>query len=92
MLFSLKINKSTGHDDISCNVFSKRFGELCTPLKHISDLSFENGIFPDSLKIEKVTPLYKSGDSSSLSNYRPISVLPCFSKMLERIMYRRLYI
>ena len=55
------------------------------------DLSFENGIFPDSLKIAKVTPVYKSGDNSSLSNYRPISVLPCFSKMLERIMYRRLY-
>ena len=89
--FSLKINKSTGHDDISYNVVSKCFGELCTPLKHIFDLSFENGIFPDSLKIAKVTPVYKSGDNSSLSNYRPISVLPCFSKMLERIMYRRLY-
>ena len=90
--FSLKINKSTGHDDISSyNVVSKCFGELCTPLKDIFDLSFENGIFPDSLKIAKVTPVYKSGDSSSLRNYRPISVLPCFSKMLERITYRRLY-
>ena len=88
--FCLKINKSTGHD-ISYNVVSKCFGELCTPLKHIFDLSFENGIFPDSLKIAKVTPVYKSGDSSSLSNYRPISLLPCFSKMLEQIMYRRLY-
>ena len=37
------------------------------PLKHIFDLSFENGIFPDSLQIAKVTPVYKSGDSSSLS-------------------------
>ena len=89
--FSLKINKSTGHDAISYNVVSKSFGELCAPLKHIFDLSFENGIFPDSLKIAKVTPVYKSGDNSSLSNYRPISVLPCFSKILERIMYRRLY-
>ena len=79
------------HDNISYNVVSKCFGELCTPLKHIFDLSFENGIFPDSLKIAKVTPVYKSGDSSSLSNYRPISVCACFSKMLERIMYTRLY-
>ena len=54
-------------------------------------LSFEKARFPDSLKIAKVTPVYKSGDSSSLSNYRPISLLPCFSKMLERITYRRLY-
>ena len=45
------------------------------PLKHIIDLSFENGIFPDSSKIDKVTPIYKSGDSSTLSNYRSISVL-----------------
>ena len=88
--FCLKINKSTDHD-ISYNVASKCFGELCTPLKHIFDLSFENGIFPNNLKIATVTPVYKSGENSSLSNYRPISVLPCFSKMLERIMYRRLY-
>ena len=54
-------------------------------------LSFEKARFPDSLKIAKVTPVYKSSDSSSLSNYRPVSVLPCFSKMLERIMYTRLY-
>ena len=64
--FSLKINKSTDHDDISYNVVSICFGELCTPLKHIFDLSFENGIFPGSLKIAKVTPVYnKSGDNSS---------------------------
>ena len=87
----LKVNKSKGHDDISYNVVSKSFGELCTPLKHIFELSFENGIFPVNLKIAKVTAVYKSGDSSSLSNYRPISVLPCFSKMFERIMYTRLY-
>ena len=84
--FSLKINKITGHHDISYNVVSKCFGELCTLLKHIIDLPFENGIFPDSLKIAEVTPVYTSGDSSSLSNYRPISELPCFSKMLESIM------
>ena len=71
-------------------VVSKCFGELCTPLKHIFDLSFERGIFPDSLKIAKITPVYKSGGSSSLSNYRPISVLPRFSEMLECMMYTQL--
>ena len=53
----LKINKRTGHDDISYNVVIKSFGELCTLVKH--------GIFPDSLKIAKVTSVHKSGDSSS---------------------------
>ena len=45
------------------------------------------GIFPDDLKLAKVTPIYKADNSSNISTYRPISMLPCFSKMLERIMY-----
>ena len=55
------------------------------------DLSIEKGIFPDDLKITKVTPIYKTEDKSDLSNYRPISVLSCFSKILERIMHNCLY-
>ena len=43
------------------------------------------------MKIGKVAPIYKAGDSSDLSNYRPISVLPCFSKILKRIIYNRVY-
>ena len=72
--FSLKINKSAGFDDISYNVVKNCFGELNDPLLHIFNLSFLNGIFSDSLKIAKVTPVYKAGDSSDLGNYRPISV------------------
>ena len=43
------------------------------------------------MKIEKVTPVFKGGDSTDLSNYRPISARPCFPKILERLMYNRLY-
>ena len=50
-------------------------------------MSLESGIFPDKLKIARVIPLFKAGDPANISNYRPISVLPFFSKMLERIMY-----
>ena len=88
--FSLKINKSPGHDGVSFNVIKKCFGELCELLKYFFNLSIVKGIFPDDLKIAKVTPIYKADNSSNISNYRPISVLPCFSKMLERIMYNRL--
>ena len=49
-------------------------------------VSIQQGIFPDSLKIAKVTPTFKSGDKDNRSNYRPISTLPVFSKVLERIM------
>ena len=59
------------------------FGELCDPFKYIFNLSLKKGIFPDRVKIAKVTPVFKGGDSVDLSNYRPISVLPCFSKILK---------
>ena len=54
-------------------------------------MSLESVIFPDKLKIARVIPLFKAGDPSNISNYVPISVLPCFSKMLEPIMCNRLY-
>ena len=87
VFFSLKINKSPGHDGVSFNIKKKSFGELCEPLKYLFNLSIVKRIFPDDLKIAKVTPIYKAGNSSNVSNYRQIPVLPCFSKMLERIMY-----
>ena len=89
--FSLKISKSPGYDDIGFNVVKKCFSSLCEPLRYLFNLSIEKGIFPDDLKIAKVTPIYKADDKSDLSNYRPISVLSCFSKILERIMCNRLY-
>ena len=58
---------------------------------HVFNLSIVKGIFPDDLKIARVTPVFKGGDKKDLGNYRPISVLPCFSKILEKIMYNRLY-
>ena len=60
-------------------------------MRYIFNLSIEKGIFPDQYKIAKVTPLFKKGDNVLMDNYRPISVLPCFSKILERIIYNRLY-
>ena len=70
---------------------TKTFDIIKEPLKYIFNLSITKGKFPNSMKIAKVTPLFKSGDMSDPSNYRPISVLPCFSKILEPIMYNRLY-
>ena len=63
--------------------------ESSKPLCHILHLSLSTGIFPDKLKIARVTPVFKSGDKCELSNYRPISVLPCLSKILEKIVYNR---
>ena len=58
---------------------------------NIFNLSLNTGIFPDRIKVAKFTLIFKKGEKCSISNYRPISVLPCFSKILERIIYNRLY-
>ena len=60
-------------------------------MRYIFNLSIEKDIFRDQLKIATVTPLFKKGDNALMDNYRPISVLSCFSKILERIIYNRLY-
>ena len=88
---SLKPNKIPGCDSIHVNVIKTIYEELKRPIFYIFDQSLKSGIFPDKLKIAKFFPIYKSGKTYVLSNYRPISVLPCFSKILERIMYNRLY-
>ena len=59
-------------------------------MSYIINLSFSNGTFPDKLKIAKVVPLYKGGDKSVAKNYRPISILPIFDKIIERLMHDRL--
>ena len=64
--------------------------QLKVPLANIYNASLESGTFPDKLKIAKVTPIHKKGDLRDVSNYRPISVLPVFSKPLEKLMYNRL--
>ena len=55
------------------------------------NLSIEKDTFPNDLKIAQITPIYKGEDSSDKSNYRPISVLPWFSRILECIMCNCLY-
>ena len=54
-------------------------------------MSLAKGIFPDDFKIARVTPVFKTDNKNEVGNYRLISILPCFSKILERIMYNRLF-
>ena len=49
------------------------------------------GIFPEELKLGKVTPVFKKGDKQNFENYRPISILPVFGKIFEKVIYSRLY-
>ena len=83
-------DSSSGWDAISAKVVKATHSSFITPLTHIMNLSLRYGIFPAVLKIARVIPLFKSEDPGSFSNYRPVSVLPLFSKILERLMYQRL--
>ena len=74
----IKVIKKSSH------VISKKLSEFFSSLMN-------TGIFPEELKIGKITPVFKKGDSKLLENYRPISTLPIFGKIFEKIIYKRLY-
>lgn len=87
---SLKRNKSPGYDGLSAKIIQCVGNEISKPLAHIFNLTFTTGIIPEELKIALVTPIYKANEANIFTNYRPISVLTCFSKLLEKLMYKRL--
>ena len=64
--------------------------EYVLPLTHLINLSIVQGDFPNELKLAKVLPIYKSAEEHFTQNYRPISVLPYFSKIYERVIYNHL--
>ena len=83
-------DSSSGWDDIHARVVKKTAQFFIAPLTHVCNLSILKGCFPSELKIAKVIPLYKSDSPTVYTNYRPVSVLSCFSKIFERLMYERL--
>ena len=87
---SCKPKHSQDCDDINMYVLSKVTDQIVKPLVHIFNSSFSSGIFPSEMKTAKVIPLFKSGDRSDFSNYRPISLLSQFSKVLEQLFNFRL--
>lgn len=89
-LLKIDPTKSTGIDDLSPRVIQQIAPLIKQPLTSIFNKSFTTGRIPENLKTSLVTPVYKNEDESLFSNYRPVAVLPCFSKILERIMYNRL--
>ena len=85
----LKAKKSFGHDGISNEFLKKIINCIKYPLCVIFNKSLNSGIFPDQMKHAVVKPLFKSGDVELCDHYRPISLLPVISKVLEKIVYYR---
>ena len=85
----LKAKCSQGFDNISTKLIKKTIEEISKPLSHIINLSFQNGDVPDKMKIAKIIPIFKSGEQNKFNNYRPISLLPAFSKIIEKLVASR---
>ena len=86
---NLKSN-SPGWDSVPATVVKTTYSSFIEPLTHVLNMSLTKGIFPSEMKLAKVIPLFKACDPMLFSNYKPVPVLPLFSKILERLMYNQL--
>lgn len=89
-LQSLKRKKSVGLDDLPSWLLKDCMEVIASPLTYIINMSFETSTFPSDWKRTKVLPLFKSGAKSSVNNYRPISVIPAISKVIEKVVHEQL--
>ena len=89
---SLSVNKSHGWDEVSVRMVKICGEALVKPLISIFQFSLDTGRFPSKWKRGNVVPIHKKGDKDAIKNYRPVSLLPIFSKLFERCIYDTLYI
>ena len=87
----LKTKLSSGYDQLPTKIMCGMIDLISHHLAYLFNLSFSNGVFPSCFKIAKVVPLCKGDDTSKLINFRPISILPLLSKVLEKIMCNRMF-
>ena len=88
-MLKLNINKASGPNDISPKLLRTCTNVLVQPLSLLCNSCFSSSIFPDNLKRLKIIPLHKQTEKMFVDNYRPMSLLNCFSKIFERLMYKQ---
>ena len=91
LISSLDSHKSLGPNSIPVFILQSSNLFFADKLSSIINLSFETGTFPDLCKVAKVIPIYKKDNPLLCVNYRPISLLPVFSKIFEKSIYSRMY-
>ena len=87
---AINVRKATGPYSIPSNLLKLLKLVMSKPLEIIFNASFARGIVPNKFKIARVLPVFKNGIQTNMSNYRPISLLSVFNRILEKIMYNRL--
>ena len=87
---NIKMSHSKGYDGLSTEHLKLINKDISKRLTLIINQSLNSGIFPDQLKIAKVTPIFKKGDKQIITSYRPISVLPVISKIFETVIHEQL--
>ena len=87
----MKSNKAVGLDKISARLLKDAVDVITPSLTALFNLSFQTRTFPSIWKTAKVIPLFKKGDKQNASNYRPISILPTISKILEKAVHTQFY-
>lgn len=90
VIMNLRTDSAPGWDNIPIRFLKLALSEVLPVITHLVNICFDKGIFPDPLKQSIITPVYKGGDRDSINNYRPISVLPAISKILEKLLNKRL--
>jgi len=88
---SLESKTSSGYDELSIQVIKLSLPFVISPLTFICNSVLNSGIYPNRLKYAIVKPIFKKGSKQDISNYRPISILTSFSKILEKLIFNRLY-
>jgi len=91
IITELKHKNSCGYDKVTTRILKTVSPFIVSPLTHICNRMLSTGTFPDRLKYSEMKPIYKKGDKTQITNYRPISLLPVLSKIFEKVLYKRLY-
>ena len=86
----IKTSRSNGNDGISSELLKLISNDIADSITLIINHSLKSGIFPNQLKIAKVTPIYIKDDKKIITNYRPIFVLPVVSKVFETVIHEQL--
>ena len=88
---NLNPNKAHGHDNISIKMIQICGDSIISPLKLLFESAIRSGHFPDSWKKGNIIPVHKKESKNLLKNYRPISLLPIFGKIFEKVIYNNLF-